>query len=306
MTLKQPSRPGTIAAIILVSFAMLMTTFVAMAASTHGETRTSATGVTWSPAGELGIPAATCGQASVVLNSASSYAVLSGTTLTNTGPSALTGNIGVGPGSAVTGFPPGTYTGTKDVSDLGAESDLTTAYNDAAGRSNCAISVAGNIAGETLTPGLYKSTSTLMISSGHVTLSGTGVFVFQVASGLTVTSGAGVVLSGGAQAANIFWQVGSSATLGTTTSMAGTILAYASITMDTGSHLQGRALARTGDVTLLNDTIVVPGSQGGAANPTGGSALPMADWIIIGVVAVAGVAALAGAIVLKGRVKPAK
>lgn len=101
----------------------------------------------------------------------------------------------------------------------GAEAALTTAYNDAAGRSNCPISVAGNLQGMTLTAGLYKSTSTLEISSGTVTLTGPGVFIFQVALGLTVTLDAGVVLSGGAQASNVYWQVGSSATIGTTATM---------------------------------------------------------------------------------------
>jgi hypothetical protein len=148
------------------------------------------------------------------------------------------------------------------VASAAAKTDLTTAFNDAAGRSNCAISVAGNIGGQTLAPGLYKSTSSLAISSGDLTLSGGGnsnaVFVFQVASALTTTSGRAVILTNGAQAGNVFWQVGSSASLGTTSTMQGTILAYASITMTSGSQLNGRALARSGDVTLSSSTIVVP------------------------------------------------
>ncbi|MCI4333727.1 MAG: ice-binding family protein [Thermoplasmata archaeon] len=210
-------------------------------------------------------PAATCGQVPVPLGSASSYAALSGTTVTSTGATAITGDIGVSPGTSVTGFPPGTYTGTENVSNAAsaaAEANATLAYNNASSRSNCAVTVAGNIGGQTLTPGLYKSTSSLAISSGDLTLSGggnpNGVFVFQVASALTTTSGRAVILTNGAQAANVYWQVGSSVTLGTTSKMSGTLISYASITMMTGSHLNGRAMARTGDVTLSASTIVVP------------------------------------------------
>jgi len=151
--------------------------------------------------------------------------------------------------------------------------------------------------GHDLDPGLYKSTSTLEISSGTVTLSGVGVFIFQIASGLTVTSGAGVVLSGGAQASDIFWQVGSSATIGTTATMDGTIMAYASVTLDTGAHLNGQALARTGDVTLVDDTIVASGGV-----TSGGTPLSPLDWVVVGAVVAGGVAALA-AVVMKGRAK---
>jgi type VI secretion system secreted protein VgrG len=185
--------------------------------------------------------------------------------VTSTGATALTGDLGVSPGSAVTGFPPGTYSGVKNVANpasAGAELNATTAYNNASSRSNCAVAVAGNLGGQTLTPGLYKSTSSLAISSGDLTLSGggnpNGVFVFQVASALTTTSGRAVILTNGAQAGNVFWQVGSSVTLGTTSKMSGTLISYASITMLNGAHLDGRALARTGDVTLSASSIVVP------------------------------------------------
>jgi len=219
-------------------------------------------------------PAATCGQSAVALGSASSYAALSGTGVTSTGATSLTGDVGVSPGTSVTGFPPGTYTGTKNVGNTAsaaAEAALTVAYNDAAGRSNCAVTVAGNIGGQTLTPGLYKSTSSLAISSGDLTLSGggnpNGIFVFQVASAFTTTSGRAVVLSNGAQAGNVFWQIGSSATIGTTSTVQGTLLAYASISMLSGSHLNGRALARTGDVTLSATAIVVPTTSSAATYP---------------------------------------
>jgi len=172
----------------------------------------------------------------------------------------------VSPGTAVTGFPPGTVTGTTHAGDptaAQAQSDLTTAYNDAAGRSVGAVTVAGNLGGQTLTPGLYKSTSSLEISSGDLTLDAQGdataVFIFQMASTLTTTSGRQVILSGGAQAANVFWQVGSSATLGTTSVFKGNILALTSISLAAGATLDGRALARNGAVTLDTNTITTPG-----------------------------------------------
>ena len=209
---------------------------------------------------------AACGQAPVVLNSAATFGVLAGSTVTSQGPTSVTGNIGVSPGTAVTGFPPGTVTGgaiqAGNPSAAQAEADLTTAYNDAAGRTLCAVTVAGNIGGQTLSPGLYKSTSSLAVSSGNLTLDAQGdpnaVFIFQMASTLTVTSGLKVILSGGASAANVFWQVGTAATLGTTSAFEGTIMASKAISMDTGATLNGRVLASSAAVTLLSNTIVTP------------------------------------------------
>jgi Ice-binding-like len=149
-----------------------------------------------------------------------------------------------------------------DVPAAQAEAALTTAYNDAAGRTLCAVTVAGNLGGQTLPPGLYKSTSSLAISSGSLTLDAQGdpdaVFIFQMASTLTTTSGLGVILSGGANASNVFWQVGTSATLGTTSAFQGTILASVSISLDTGASLTGRALASSGAVSMLSNTVVNP------------------------------------------------
>jgi hypothetical protein len=163
----------------------------------------------------------------------------------------------------VTGFGPGagTVNGTIHAGDstaASAQSALTAAYNDAAGRTG-AVLLAGDLGGRTLTPGLYKSTSSLAISSGDLTLNAQGnpnaVFIFQIASTLTTTVGRKVILSSGASAANIFWQVGSSATLGTSSVFKGNILALASITVTTSAAVQGRLLARTGAVTLQANVV---------------------------------------------------
>ena len=157
-------------------------------------------------------------EAPVGLGTAAPYSVLAGTTVTNTGPSVLGGSLGLSPGSAITGFPPGIAAGATHAADavaLQAQSDLTTAYNDAAGRALTA-SVAGDLVGQTLVEGVYKSTGPLAVS-GALTLDGQGnpnsVFIFQVASTLITASASSIVLTNSAQACNIYWQVGSSATL---------------------------------------------------------------------------------------------
>jgi hypothetical protein len=209
--------------------------------------------------------ATAAGQAPVVLGSASTFAVLAASTVTSTGPTTINGDLGLSPGTAVTGFPPGTVNGTIHAGDPAAaqaQLDLTVAYNDAAGRTVGAITLAGNLGGQTLTPGLYKSTSSLEISSGDLTLDAQGdanaVFIFQMASTLTTTVGRQVILSGGAKAANVYWQVGSSATLGTGSVFKGNILALASITVTTGATVEGRLLARTAAVSLDSNAITIP------------------------------------------------
>lgn len=206
-------------------------------------------------------------QAEVDLGAAGTFVVLAGSAIANTGETNLTGDIGVSPGTSVTGFPPGTMTGTTEAGTAAsaqAMAALTTAYNDAAGRTKAPVAVAGNLGGRTLAPGLYKSTSALEISSGDLTLDAKGnsnaVFIFQMASTLTTTSGRKVILSGGAKASNVYWQVGSSATIGTTSVFKGTIMANQSITLNTGASLNGRALARIGGVTLDASAVVMPAS----------------------------------------------
>jgi len=203
------------------------------------------------------------------VSSLGTFEILAGSTVTNTGATSVTGDLGVSPGTAVTGFPPGILTGTLHAGDptaAQAQLALTAAYNDAAGRSVGAIGVAGNLGGRTLAPGVYKSTSSLEISSGDLTLDAKGnadaVFIFEMASTLTTTTGRKVILAGGARAANIIWQVGSSATLGTSSVFKGNILAMASITVTTGASVEGRLMARTGAVTLDSNVILMPAASG--------------------------------------------
>jgi hypothetical protein len=210
------------------------------------------------------IPLQTTVQAVVPLAGVTNLAVLAGASITNTGATTITGDIGLSPGTSIGGFPPGIINGTIHINDAianQAKLDLTIAYNDAAGRTATdMLIVSGNLGGLTLTPGLYKSTSSLSLSSGNLTFDAKGnadaVFILQIASSLTVTSGREVILAGGAKASNIFWQVGSSATIGTTTIFKGNIMAMQSITFNTGATLDGRAMAREGNVTMDANTIV--------------------------------------------------
>ena len=224
----------------------------------------------------LAAPMALSAQAPVGLGTARNFAVLAGSTVTNTGPSVISGSVGLAPGSAITGFPPGiVLAGTMQVANgvaLQAKNDLVTGYNDAAGRSSTAT-VSGDLAGRTLTPGVYTSASSLGLS-GQLTLDAQGdpnaVFIFQAGSSLIVGSGSQVNLIGGAQACNVYWQVGSSATIGTGSTFVGNIMALTSITMTTAATLQGSALARNGAVTLDTNTI----TMATCAAPTGGGTTP--------------------------------
>ncbi|MEZ0227206.1 MAG: Ig-like domain-containing protein, partial [Planctomycetota bacterium] len=201
------------------------------------------------------------GQQGVNLRSAAPFAILAGSTVANTGQTKINGALGLSAGTAVTGFPPGQVNGATHVGDpiaAQAKLDLTTAYNDAQARSTNAISLPGNLGGLTLAPGLYANSSTVQISgtgaNAILTLDAQGdssaVFFFKMASTLPTDSGTSIVLAGGAKAANIYWSVGSSATLGTTSIFYGNILADQSITLQTGATLTGRALTRIAAVTL--------------------------------------------------------
>jgi len=200
-------------------------------------------------------------QLPVNLGTAANFDVLAGSTITNTGATVVNGNLGLSPGTSVTGFPPGTLNGIQYVNDATAATaklDLTTAYNDAAGRTGGTI-VAIELGGTTLTPGAYNSAAGNLSISGILTLDALGdpnaVFIFQTATTLIMAGSSSIVLTGSAQAQNIFWQVGSSATLGGNSIFKGTIMALVSITFNTGATIQGRALAQNGAVTLDTNAV---------------------------------------------------
>lgn len=197
------------------------------------------------------------------------FSIIAGSTVTNTGPTIVDGDLGLSPGTSVTGFPPGTViNGSININNTSANSAkgcLTAAYIDAAGQSlNMIIMATGELGGLTLAPGLYRAPAgSFDITSVDLTLDAQGdvnaVWIFQMPSStLTVGNGVNVTLIGGANANNIFWQVGTSATIGTTAAMKGTIMADQSITLENGAVLLGRALAMTGAVTLDNNTVTKP------------------------------------------------
>jgi hypothetical protein len=195
----------------------------------------------------------------------STFAVLGGSAVTNTGSTLIGGNLGVSPLTAITGFPPGLVNGTIHSADTfagQAQSDLTTAFNTAAGLP-CGTNLTGtNLGGLTLTPGVYCFATTAQLT-GILTLNALGnanaEFIFQIGSALTTASGSSVVLINQAQASNVYWETGTSATFGSTTMFIGNVLSLASISFDIGVSLQGRALAINGAVTLIGDNIFITG-----------------------------------------------
>jgi Ice-binding-like len=210
--------------------------------------------------------------APVPLGTAGTFSVLAGSTVTNTGPTVVSGDagnggdLGVSPGSAVTGFPPGTVNppGTIHVTDAvasNAQADLTIAYNTAAGLP-CDQNLSGqDLGGLTLTTGVYCFDSSAFLT-GTLTLDAEGnpdaVFIFQMGSTLITASNSTVAFVNGGQACHVFWQVGSSATLGTASLFSGTVMALTSITVNTATEVQGRLLARNGAVTLDSNLIHTP------------------------------------------------
>ena len=199
----------------------------------------------------------------VGLGTATSFAVLAGQTVANTGSSVISGDVGLSPGSAVVGFPPGVVNNgtihTADAVAAQAQLDLTAAYDDAAGRTP-AVTTGPDLTGLTLTTGIYSAGA--MTINGALTLDAQGdpnaSWVFQAASSLITASGSSVTLINGASPCNVFWQVVSSATLGTGSTFVGTVMALTSITATTGATVTGRLLARNGAVTLDANVINAP------------------------------------------------
>lgn len=196
------------------------------------------------------------------IGTASNFAVLGSSTVTNTGNTILIGNLGAGPGTSITGFPPGIVIGTTYAGGpvaTQARADAATAFtnlNAAACTTN--EPDGADMGGQTLRPGVYCFPSSAAIT-GTLTLSGNGVYIFKIGSTLTTAAGnSHVVLTNRASASNVFWAVGSSATLGTDSVLEGTVIAYSSITATTGATVDGRLIALNGAVTLdTNDITVV-------------------------------------------------
>ncbi len=195
------------------------------------------------------------------LGTADNFAVLAGSGITNTGPTNITGDVGTFPTETQTGFGSVTLAGTNHGGNAvtqQAKDDLVTAYDDAAGRGPT-TEIPTDLAGQTLAPGVYDSADGTFGNTGTLVLDGQDetnpVFVFQTGSTLITGSDSSVVLINGADACNVYWQIGSSATLGTSSDLTGTIMALTSITLDTGATLEGRALARNGAVTMDTNTI---------------------------------------------------
>jgi len=235
------------------------------------------------------------------LGTAQSFAVLGGSTVTNTGPSVLTGDLGVSPGSAITGFPPGTLTGTTHAADASAaqaQNDVTTQYNALASAACSADLTGQDLGGMTLTPGVYCFSTSAPLT-GTLTLdaqaNASAAFVFKIGSTLTTASGSAVSLINGGNPCGVAWQVGTSATLGTTTSFVGNLIALSSITLNTGANIVGRALARNGAVTLDTNNISFAACSAGGGPPP----VPtLATWAVIALV---GLLALAGYATLRRR-----
>jgi len=226
--------------------------------NTHGLARIVASILT------IGTASLSLAAGPIDLGEASHFAVLAGSTVTNTGPTSLFGDLGVSPGTAVTGFLPGTFSGSlhsNDAMAIQAQADALSAYNTLAGLTPTQILTGQDLGGLTLTPGVYFFASTAQLT-GTLTLDGQGqvnpLFVFQIGSTLTTAANASIFESNGADWSNIYFQVGSSATLGTNTDFQGTIIAMVSDTLTTGATVDGGVIALTGAVTLDSNVVVVP------------------------------------------------
>lgn len=235
--------------------------------------------------------------APVGLGAAATFAVLAGTpAVTNSGSTIIDGDLGIFPAAAVTGFPPGTLNGSIHAADaiaMQAKVDLVAAYDEAAGRTPAVVVAGGALGGMTLVGGVYNAGGVTLDLTGTLTLDGrndpNSVWIFQATSHLVTAASSSVELANGAQACNVLWQVAGSATLGADSSFAGNIVALTSITMLSRVTLRGRALARDGSVTLMNDSISYPACfvSEPTAPPTASPAAPIAGAAALAEVALA-------------------
>src|ERR1700736_2771399 len=251
-------------------------------------------------------PAAAFAAGQPRLGTGLNFTVLAASTITNTNsPTVITGDLGLTPGSSVTGFPPGTVTGIQHVDDaaaVNAKNDLTTAYNDAFTATSTSDLTGQNLGTKNLGPGVYTFSSSAQLT-GLLTLTGSGVYIFKIGSTLTTASNAVVQVTGGAQACSVWWQVGTSATLGTGTQFQGNLMASASITMNTGANiLTGRAMALNAALTLDDNRISPPvgacaagtgatpspSSTGTVPVPPTGAGNPNSMLLVVGVVMIVG------------------
>ena len=201
----------------------------------------------------------------VTLGTAGSFVVLSGETITNTGFTVINGNVGLYPGSGITGFPPGIVNGVVHDTDAvaaQAKKDLNDAYADAAGKSGAPIPLSGDLGGMTLTPGLYVSATSIELTTGDLMLDALGdedaIWVFQIGTTFVSNVGRKVTLIGNARHDNVFWNVGTSATIGVGSVMVGNFLTQISISVQTGASMEGRFLTQTGSVTFDSNTVNRP------------------------------------------------
>ena len=201
----------------------------------------------------------------VSLGTAGSFVVLSGETITNTGFTVINGNVGLYPGSGITGFPPGVVNGvvhTTDAVAAKAKQDLNDAYADASGRSGAPVPLSGDLGGMTLTPGLYVSATSIELTSGDLVLDASGdedaIWVFQIGTTFVSNVGRKVLLAGNARHDNVFWNVGTSATIGVNSVMVGNFLTQISISVQTGASMEGRFLTQVGSVTFDSNKVNRP------------------------------------------------
>jgi len=197
------------------------------------------------------------------LNSAANFSVIADTTITNAGNTTIQLSLGLSPGTAITGFPPGVVHGSKDIDNsisATAKADATSAYMTCVGATNATVLTGEDLGNRTLVPGVYKFATTAALTLGTLTLKGSGTYIFQIGTALTTGPSTKVVLTSGAQACRVFWQVGSSAVFGANSQFQGNTLAHTSVTVNSKVVYTGSIYALGAAITLSDDAINGPGT----------------------------------------------